>query len=147
MSRRRLVLIILVLVGCTWARTAFACEGGGPIPTREALRMADLVYTGWVVAIRDRSPDTWPEIEFTVDRTLKGTVNEGRVIVHTPLRLTVSCDGFPFERGKPYLVFATTRDLSIGRAYGVSWTGGTVALNTSLGRERLREARAMTGRR
>ena len=108
--------------------------------------MADLVYTGWVVGIREGSPGA-SEIEFRVDLTLKGKITEGHVTVHTSLTLTVSCDGFPFERGRPYLVFATTRDLSTGRVYGVSWTGGTVALNTSLGRERLREARAMTGRR
>jgi hypothetical protein len=110
------------------------------------LRKADLVYTGRVIAIRVSSP-IGPEIEFGVDTTLKGKVDEGRVIVRTPLTLTPSCDGFPFELGKPYLVFAESRHLGSGGAYGVTWTGGTVALNTPLGRERLREARAMTGRR
>jgi|SoiMethySBSTD1v2_1073268.scaffolds.fasta_scaffold727350_2 hypothetical protein len=119
------------------------------MPTANALRTAGFIFTGRVIAIRAGSSLELPEIEFRVDTTLKGTIERGRVIVRAPLTLTPSCDGFPFEPGKPYLVFATSRDQGIGAAYayGVYYFGGTVALDTLLGRERLREARAMTGRK
>src|SRR5678816_1777444 len=96
------------------ARRATACECIG-LPTTEALRNADVVYTGRVVDIRtDSRRFAWPEIEFQLERTIKGRTHGTRAVLVTPASKGVDCRGFDFAIGKKYLVFAATRDSETG---------------------------------
>ena len=72
MYSRQLVVIAFALSAvCSWPVEAFACDCVGG-PTRDLLRLADLVYTGRVTAVRVGPRYAWPEIEFSVDQTFKG---------------------------------------------------------------------------
>jgi hypothetical protein len=133
----------MLLVG---ARPALACECVG-VPTFEYLRSAELVYTGRVVSIRaDTQRFPWPEIEFRVERTIKGRIDGERFVLVTPPSKGVNCRGFDFAAGKDYLVFATLRDSESGRpgTYGMNWCAGTVSLESDEGKQRLRETIQLT---
>jgi hypothetical protein len=122
-------------------RPASACDCVG-VPTSEYLRGADVVYTGRVVSIRaDRQRFAWPEIEFGLDRTIKGHTDGKRFVLVTLPANGVNCRGFDFVVGKAYLVFATGRDSESGLpgTYGVSWCAGTTLLETDKGKQRLGE--------
>ncbi len=141
-SGRPLVAIVIffsAFVVCE--RRASACDCVG-LPTSEYLRGADVVYTGRVVSIRaDGQRFTWPEIEFGLDRTIKGRTNGKRFVLVTPPAKGVNCRGFDFVVGKQYLVFATGRDSETGLpgTYGVNWCAGTTSLEADDGTQRLRE--------
>jgi hypothetical protein len=127
-------------------RGASACECVG-VPTREYVRSADVVYTGRVVSIRAAAQRfAWPEIEFALDRTLKGRTDAKRFVLVTPTSKGVNCRGFDFVVGKEYVVFATGRDSETGLrgTYGVNWCGGTMSLETEDGKRRLRETLQIT---
>jgi hypothetical protein len=122
-------------------RRASACDCVG-VPTSEYLRGADVVYTGRVVSIRaDGQRFAWPEIEFGLDRTIKGRTDGKRFVLVTPSAKGVNCRGFDFVVGKGYLVFATGRDSETGLpgTFGVNWCGGTTSLEADDGQQRLRE--------
>jgi hypothetical protein len=142
-SGRPVVAIAIVLsafVVCE--RRASACDCVG-LPTSEYLRGADVVYTGRVVSIRAEGQRfAWPEIEFRLDRTIKGRTDGKRFVLVTPPTNGVNCRGFDFVVGKEYLVFATGRDSETGLpgTYGVNWCAGTKSLDADDGKQRLREA-------
>jgi hypothetical protein len=115
--------------------------------TEEYLRSADVVYTGRVVSIRaDTQRFAWPEIEFGLDRTIKGRTGGKRFVLVTPPAKGVNCRGFDFVVGKEYLVFATGRDSETGLpgTYGVNWCAGTISLEADDGKQRLRETLQVT---
>jgi hypothetical protein len=127
-------------------RRASACDCVG-LPTTEYLRSADVVYTGRVVSIRaDAQRFAWPEIEFGLDRTIKGRTDGKRFVLVTQPAKGVNCRGFDFVIGKEYLVFATGRDSETGLpgTYGVSWCAGTISLEDDDGKQRLRETLQLT---
>lgn len=127
-------------------RRASACECVG-VPTSEYLQSADVVYTGRVVSIRtDPQRFAWPEVEFRLDRTIKGRTDGKRFVLVTPPSKGVNCRGFDFVVGKGYLVFATGRDSETGLpgAYGVNWCAGTMSLEADAGKQRLLETLQLT---
>jgi hypothetical protein len=127
-------------------RGASACDCAG-VPTSQYLRNADVVYTGRVVSIRaDGQRFAWPEIEFGLDRTIKGRTDGKRFVLVTPAGKGVNCRGFDFVVGKKYLVFATGRDSETGQpgTYGVNWCAGTMSLEADDGKQRLRETLQLT---
>ena len=132
-------IVLSAFVVCQ--RRASACECVG-VPTSTYLRGADIVYTGKVVSIRaDGQRVAWPEIEFGLDRTIKGHTDGKRFVLVTPPAKGVNCRGFDFVVGMEYLVFATGRDSDTGLlgTYGVNWCGGTTSLDADDGKQRLRE--------
>jgi hypothetical protein len=141
-SGRPLVAIVILLSAFLGSeRRASACDCVG-VPTSEYLRVADVVYTGRVVSIRaDPQRFAWPEIEFGLDRTIKGPTDGKRFVLVTLPVKGVNCRGFDFVVGKEYVVFATGRDSEtlLPGTYGVSWCGGTASLETDEGKQRLRE--------
>jgi hypothetical protein len=99
---RRPVFAAAVFLSAVLAssRRAAACDCVG-VPTTEYLRGADIVYTGRVVDIRtDSRRFAWPEIEFKLDRTIKGRTDGKRVVLVTPALKGVNCRGFDFATGK-----------------------------------------------
>lgn len=110
------MLGFLGLLGALW--TAAPCETGFcscavPDDVRTELEMSDAVFTGRVVAVRDTTAEegTFPgprvrRVTLRVDRAWKG-VDSGTVDVVTGMG-DADC-GFPFRRGRSYLVFANRR--------------------------------------
>jgi hypothetical protein len=132
-------ILLGMVLGSESRITACSCV---VVPTTDYLRSADIVYTGRVVDIRtDARRYAWPEIEFRVERTIKGRTEAGRFVLVTGAGKGVDCRGFDFIMDKTYLVFATARDSVTGRpgTYGVNWCGGTASLESSEGIQRLRE--------
>jgi hypothetical protein len=112
------------------------------MPTRTYLATADVVYTGRVVDIRtDPARFAWPEIEFRVERMIKGKTEGVRFVLATPAGRGVNCRGFDVVSGETYLVFASASESETGQpgTYGVSWCAGTVSLGSDEGKKRLRE--------
>ncbi len=137
MTRWRNALIApLVVTAALSVRQATACSCVG-LATTAYLRDSDIVYTGTVTAIRNGRP----EIEFRVERVIKGPVRPRRFLLSAPINNGGSCDGFNFEVGKKYLVFANARNSAAGLpgTYGVNLCGGTISLESASGRRRLRE--------
>jgi hypothetical protein len=136
-------LICALVVG---ERPVAACDCVG-LPTSQYLRSADVVYTGRVVSIRaDRRRFAWSEIEFALDRTIKGRSDGKRFVLVTPPHKGVNCRGFDFDVGKKYLVFATVgaSETGLPGTFGVNWCGGTMSLEAEDGKQRLREALQLT---
>ena len=134
------ILVGLVIVVAS-ARPAAACDCASA-SAETALSAADVVFVGRVVAIRIGQRYAWPEVEFGVDERLKGELERPNVILHTVIGRGTNCEGFPFEVGERYVVFAATRHSVTGwpKTYGVNWCMGTSRLDAA-GRRMLSETR------
>jgi hypothetical protein len=108
---------VAILASLLWAGTGEACVGPGPGPPDAELVRCPFVFVGRVVAIRDTAiTDTarmlsrmrvWRERIATVrvERSWKGVPRDTLVEVHTPQQSGMC--GFPFERGRRYLIYAS----------------------------------------
>lgn len=91
---------------------AYACEVGTPGPPSEALNDSATVFTGTVVEIQNftvqGSTDT-NAVFFDVRRYWKALNDNDykQLILFSEINDGASC-GYPFEKGKTYLVYATT---------------------------------------
>jgi hypothetical protein len=140
-NRRTAAAATLLAALLVSERHAAACSCVG-VATREYVRGADIVYVGRVIDIRSNPQRfAWPEIEFRLDRTIKGRTEGSRFVLVAAAARGVNCRGFDFVHGKTYLVFASARDSETGRpgTYGVNWCAGTVSLESDEGKQRLRE--------
>jgi len=85
------------------------CSCAGPVPQREAFERADAVFRGVVLSVsvrRERSGTQWPRPRRVVVRVTerwKGA-ETGRVVVRTGMG-GGDC-GYPFRRGREYLIYA-----------------------------------------
>jgi len=136
LRRKRVGFCFVAFIVLLGTRDASACTCVGTAP-EQAVYRADIVFAGSVSAIRDDSNDPWPEVEFRVEEILKGPVDAVTMVLHTPNRGGTNCEGFDFDLGKTYLVFAFARASTQPPSYGVNMCGGTTPLEARGGRERV----------
>ncbi|MDW0117117.1 hypothetical protein QTL97_09230 [Sporosarcina thermotolerans] len=93
---------------------ASACSCVALPPPKKALTEADAVFSGEVVEIIENGKHIvrgkGKTIHFKVDEVWKG-IDESEAVVTTGLD-TEGC-GFPFEKGKKYLVYASMGDMYV----------------------------------
>ena len=132
LSQWRKRLRLCVAVACMsflGTRDASACTCFGISP-EQAVYRADIVFAGSVSAIRVGSNVPWPEVEFRVQEMLKGERDGGPIVLHTSSRGGANCEGFDFDLGETYVVFASTRASARHQpsSYAVDLCGGTTLL-------------------
>lgn len=136
LRRRRIGLCIAVAcISVLATRTASACTCLG-IPPEQAVYQAGIVFAGSVSRIRGDS-NVPPEVEFRVEEVLKGPRDVATIVLHTPSRSGQNCEGYDFDMGETYLVFASARPSNQPGSYGVSMCGGTTRLEAIGQRQRL----------
>jgi len=133
--KRAAFCIAVACISFLATRDASACSCVGIAP-EQAVYRAGIVFAGSVSAIRGDG-NVPPEVEFHVEEVLKGPPDAATIVLHTPSRSGANCEGYDFDMGKTYLVFAFARASNQPASYGVSMCGGTTQLQAIGRRQRL----------
>lgn len=95
----------IIAIALLATSTAYACSCGLIPDSVSAARTADAVFSGRIERIQSRRSTFGPDlaVTFAVERSWKGKVTPSEIVATAGA--TASC-GFPFEKGRTYLVFA-----------------------------------------
>jgi hypothetical protein len=123
----------------------YACDCDKPRSATIAMDKADAVFSGVVTEVKylddpKKSEREWRiVVTFTVKQTWKNVTTKNFVL-HT-VHNRMSCNGYVFEHGKEYLVFARKNEDADRRhfaptvlpqeSFGVRWCGGTSLLSSA----------------
>lgn len=99
----RPLLFTLVTVGFLGSSSAHACKCLPPPPPKDALKAADAVFSGKVVAI-DKDGDFGIKVSIEVAASWKGKL--GKTVTVRTANESAAC-GYGFKRGERYLIYAT----------------------------------------
>lgn len=125
MSKPLLLLFFFLTIIKT---SAFACDCDGTSSFETEFRNSDEIFVGQVILIKpykgQKKQKHFSEfvLKFKIDKIYKGTSTENIKVI-TPV--AIACCGYPFEKGKTYLVYSFVNH----NAYHVTYCSRTKRLN------------------